>query len=85
MLLNDLVDEYGEQNVYNAFRILIEAVTGDNEPSAWAQQYINDAIENDITDGTSPKMFATREQVATMIIRAKFGKCPEKSTHQNGV
>lgn len=41
-----------------------------NEPSPWAKEAWQWAIENGITDGTNPKEVATREQVITMIFRA---------------
>lgn len=78
MLLNDLIDEYGEHSVILALRKLIEAVNCDDEPSLWAQDIMKQAVENNITDGTYPKQFATREQVVAMIMRAKFGKNEKK-------
>lgn len=42
-----------------------------NEPSNWAKDDWQWAIENKITDGTNPKGNITREQVVAMIRRAK--------------
>lgn len=42
-----------------------------NEPSNWAKEDWQWAIENKITDGTNPKGNITREQVVSMIRRAK--------------
>jgi GH25 family lysozyme M1 (1,4-beta-N-acetylmuramidase) len=42
-----------------------------NEPSSWAKDDWNWAIENGVTDGTNPQGLATREQVVAMIRRAK--------------
>lgn len=36
----------------------------------WAEEELGKAVEAGITDGTSPKAFATRQEVAAMIIRA---------------
>lgn len=54
--------EYQENKKY-------EAKT--DEPSIWAKEAWEWAIENGITDGTNPQGMATREEVITMIKRAK--------------
>jgi len=38
--------------------------------SAWAQKELRDAKAAGITDGTAPRSFATREEVAAMVLRA---------------
>ena len=38
--------------------------------SAWAKPELAEAKQKGITDGTSPKAFATREEVAAMVLRA---------------
>ncbi len=42
-----------------------------NEPSNWAKEAWEWGIENGITDGTNPQGMATREEVITMIKRAR--------------
>ena len=42
-----------------------------NKPSDWAKEAWEWGIENGITDGTNPQGMATREEVITMIKRAK--------------
>lgn len=42
-----------------------------NEPSNWAKEAWEWGIKNGITDGTNPQGMATREEVITMIKRAK--------------
>lgn len=39
-------------------------------PDEWAKEELTQAIEKKITDGTKPKMFATRQEVAIMINRS---------------
>ena len=39
--------------------------------SGWAEKEFEKAREAGITDGTMPRAFATREQVAAMILRNK--------------
>ena len=39
--------------------------------SDWAEKDLEQAKEEGITDGTAPQAFATREQVAAMILRSK--------------
>ena len=40
------------------------------EPSSWAKDDWDKAIELGITDGTAPKRLAKREEVVSMILRA---------------
>jgi hypothetical protein len=42
--------------------------------SGWAKDELNAAIMAKVTDGTAPQGFATREQVAVMIVRAGWSK-----------
>ena len=39
--------------------------------SDWAKEELEQAKAEGITDGTAPQAFATREQVAAMILRSK--------------
>lgn len=39
--------------------------------SDWAKAELAQAKENGITDGTAPRSYATREQVAVMVQRGK--------------
>ncbi len=47
------------------------AERGNQAPSAWAREGLAQAKEKGITDGTRPKAFATREEVALMVNKAK--------------
>ena len=49
---------------------LIKEAKHIHEPSSWAKEAWQWAIENGITDGTNPREMANREQVVTMIYRA---------------
>lgn len=42
----------------------------DQDPSSWAKEEWADAKHIGLTDGTNPKSYATREQVAAMIMRS---------------
>ena len=45
-----------------------------NTPSKWAIHSWAEAIREKIVDGTRPQGYATREQVATMLLRMKGEK-----------
>ena len=49
---------------------MIEAVNDDDTPAEWAKDELTKAIDKKITDGTKPKMFATRQEIAIMINRS---------------
>ena len=42
-----------------------------SKPSGWAEQELKEAVAAGITDGTRPKGYATREEVAAMVLRGK--------------
>ena len=69
-MLKELSDKYGEEKVKTALTKLIEAVNDDDTPAEWAKDELTKAIDKKITDGTKPKMFATRQEVAIMINRS---------------
>ncbi len=71
IMLQKLIDKYGELKVETALIKLIESVNNDGKPSEWAENELQEAINNGITDGTNPKMFATRQEVAIMVNRSK--------------
>ena len=48
---------------------MIEAVNDDDTPAEWAKDELTKAIDKKITEGTKPKMFATRQEIAIMINR----------------
>lgn len=55
--------------------IIREELNGNNKPvSPWASQAWDKAKEEGLMDGTNPKGFVTREQLAAVIIRTKEGK-----------
>lgn len=57
--LNKLIDERIES-----------ILTGDGtEPSKWAEKELSEATAAGITDGTRPRGYATREEVAAMVLR----------------
>jgi len=55
--------------VVGAFRPKYDPETVADAPSEWAADAWKWAKDNQITDGTNPKVNATREQVATMLYR----------------
>ena len=57
--LNKLIDE----------RIESILVGNGTELSKWAEKELSEAIAKGITDGTRPKGYATREEVAAMVLR----------------
>lgn len=70
IMLEKLIDKYGEKQVEDAFVKLIESINDDGKPAQWAENELQQAIDNGITDGTRPEMFATRQEVAIMVNRA---------------
>ena len=73
-MLNELIEEYGEENVKRALKKLIESVNDDGKESEWATEEFEEAKKLKITDGTNPEMFATRQEVAIMVKRAVSAK-----------
>lgn len=69
-MLNDLIEKYGEEAVRKSFVKLIESVNDDGKESEWATKEFDEAKDMNITDGTNPEMFATRQEVAIMVKRA---------------
>lgn len=69
-MLTELISKYGEEKVRNALEKMIESLNSDNTPSNWAKEEYNEAVELKITDGTRPRMYATREETVIMIKRA---------------
>lgn len=63
-------EEEMTQTQFNAMMDNYLAERAKEPCSKWAKDEINKAKELGITDGTEPKSFATREQVAAMIVRA---------------
>lgn len=68
-MIQELIDAYGEEKVKNALITLIDACNPEATCSEWAKNELEEAKNLGITDGSKPKMFATREQVAVMIKR----------------
>lgn len=77
VMLNELVKEYGEENVKKAIRKLVESVNDDGKESEWATKEFEEAKKLGITDGTNPEMFATRQEVAIMVKRALKTACED--------
>lgn len=68
-MLEKLIEKYTEEVVEKALVKLIESVNDDGVASEWAKDELKEAIDNGITDGTRPKSFATRQEVAIMVNR----------------
>lgn len=70
---------YAPEEVENLTReetlaLIKEVLAGaDSKPSEWAKAEMAEAKAKGITDGTRPGGYATREQVASMILRAVKG------------
>ena len=69
-MLDKFVEKYTAEVVEKGLDILFSSVSDDGLPSKWAEDEFNEAKKLGITDGTNPKMFATREEVAIMVKRA---------------
>ena len=81
-----LIEEYGEEAVEKAFKRLIESVNDDGLPTKWAKDELDEAIKLEITDGTNPEMFATRQEVAIMgkrVLKKCTENTPVNSSEQN--
>lgn len=53
-------------------KIVLDMLQGQGStPSQWAEETWQEAQEQSITDGSRPKGYATREEVAAMLLRAK--------------
>jgi len=70
IMLNNLIEEFGESVVYSALRNLCEKEKNKNIVPEWAKEEFESAIEAGITDGTRPQSLATRVETAVMIERA---------------
>lgn len=69
-MLEELSEKYGKENVKNALSYIIENYINADTPSEWAKDELKEAVELKITDGTKPRLPASREQTAIMITRA---------------
>ena len=69
-MIQKLIDKYTEEAVEKALVKLIESVNDDGKESKWATEEFEEAKKLEITDGTNPEMFATRQEVAIMVKRA---------------
>ena len=64
-------EEEMTQEQFNKFMDNWLSERGDLPVSDWAKEEMEQAKEEGITDGAAPQAFATREQVAAMILRSK--------------
>ena len=64
-------DEEMTQEQFNKFMDNWLAERRSLPVSDWAKEEMEQAKEEGITDGTAPQAFATREQVAAMILRRR--------------
>ena len=68
-MLPRLIEKYEEGKIERALIKLIDAVDSDEIPNDWAKKEMAEAIELGLTDGSNPKMFATRQEVEIMVKR----------------
>lgn len=68
-MIDELINEYGGKKVEKALKILIESIYDDGKPSPWAVEEFEEAKKAGITDGSEPEKFASREEVAIMVLR----------------
>lgn len=61
--------EESEAEPVTLSEILALLIGEGTEPSAWAVSELGEAVKAGITDGTRPKGYATREEVAAMVLR----------------
>ena len=59
------------QEQFNKFMDNWLAERNNRPVSDWAKEELEQAKAEGITDGTAPQAFATREQVAAMILRSR--------------
>lgn len=65
--------ERGDEMTQEQFDAMLEnwlARQGELEPSVWAKELLGQAVERNLTDGTRPQAFATRQEVAVMMLAA---------------
>lgn len=68
-MIKGLCEKYGTENIEKAISRLTETFIDDGEPSGWAVKEIEEAKELGLTDASRPEMFATRQEVAMMVLR----------------
>lgn len=70
---DDVNTYYGKTGnlLWDEFKAKLVAEPAQNIPSAWAEEAIEWAAANGISDGSRPKDAATREEVITMLWRAR--------------
>lgn len=76
-ILKMLLEEYGEETVYAAFRNLCEREKKKDVVPAWAKEEWEEAVKKGISDGSRPQAYATRLETAIMVergISSKFDK-----------
>lgn len=69
-VIKKLIEEYGEELVYEALKSVCEKKKNENIVPDWAKEEYEDAVKEGITDGTRPQGLATRVETAVMIERA---------------
>ncbi len=70
-MFDEFIKKYGKENVKKGLDKLFASVSDDGKPSEWAKDEFEEAKKMNITDGSNPEMFATRQEVAIMVKRAK--------------
>lgn len=66
-------EEEPEEMSYEQFELFMDRYMterGEKPASGWATKELDEAVAAGITDGKRPKNFATREEVAAMVLRA---------------
>lgn len=71
--INKEITDMTENEIKKIVEDVVKTILKGNntEVSAWAKELVNEAIKDGITDGSRPGGYATREEVAVMIERAK--------------
>lgn len=69
-LIKKLIDEFGENIVYEALRNICKKKKYENFVPGWAKEEFESAIANGITDGSRPQGIASRVETAVMVERA---------------
>lgn len=69
--LDKLLTETRRQAKEEAIEAVKQLLVGaDTQPSGWAKQELEEAVADGITDGARPQGYATRQEVAVMVLRS---------------
>lgn len=68
-MITNLCNKYGEENIEKAISRLVETYIDDGQPAPWAVKEIEEAKALELTDGSRPEMFTTRQEAMIMCLR----------------